>query len=196
MLRLFIVLSASLLAFSCSDLEPVSDASSPAPAPATQASAPANTSTGEGISAQGLKLDLPEGWAEVNPDSAMRLFQLSIPGSGGEARLAAFHFGVGGGGGVEANIGRWIGQLADATEPTRESFSAGELAISWVESSGTLKKSGIGSFPTEDMPGYALIGAVVEGSGGPWYLRLVGPAATVLEQRTAFKAMLEGARLE
>jgi hypothetical protein len=126
----------------------------------------------------------------------MRLFQLSIPGSGGDARLAAFHFGVGGGGGVEANLGRWVGQLADASEPTRDSFSAGDLAISWVESSGTLKKSGIGSFPTEDMPGYALIGAVIEGTGGPWYLRLVGPEATVLEQRTAFRTMLENARID
>jgi hypothetical protein len=36
---------------------------------------------------------------------------------------------------------------------------------------------------------------VIEGDGGPWYLRLVGPGATLAAQREAFLKMLRSAAL-
>jgi hypothetical protein len=39
-----------------------------------------------------------------------------------------------------------------------------------------------------------LIGAVVEGPGGPWYFKLTGPDATVTAQKEAFLAMLRAVK--
>jgi hypothetical protein len=107
-----------------------------------------------------------------------------------------FFFGPGGGGGVDANIERWIGQMdrPDSAAPARETFDANGLRVTAIDLSGTLKASTIGSFPTTDQPGYRMLAAVVEGPGGPWFLRAVGPEATMAEQREAFLAMLRGVR--
>lgn len=161
--------------------------STPEPAPATEG--------GTSITAEGLAFNLPDGWTPEEPSSSMRIGQAVIPGSGGDGELAVFFFGPGGGGGAEANISRWVSQVDSTEEPERDSFASGDLNITWIDSSGTLKRSTIGSFPTEDMPDYRLFGAVVEGEGGPWFLKAVGPQATMEEQRDAFMAMLRGATL-
>lgn len=191
--------TASLLLVSslaCSDLEPVeplesaqeSPASPPAAAPAPAvATAPAERAS---VNAAGLVFDLPAGWQEVAPESPMRAAELRFAGSGGEGQLGVFHFGAGGGGGVEANLERWLSQLAGAGEPERQTLEVGALRVTWIEAAGTLKASRIGSFPPEDMPGYGLFGAVVEGTGGPWYVRAVGPEATMQEQRAGWLGLL------
>ncbi|MEM6705564.1 MAG: hypothetical protein AAF690_22790 [Acidobacteriota bacterium] len=172
-----------------------STASEPAAEP-TPESAPAPAPAGgTPITAEGLTFNLPDGWTPEEPSSSMRIGQATIPGSGGAGQLAVFFFGPGGGGGAEANISRWVSQVASSDEPLRETFASGNLSITWIDSSGTLKRSTIGSFPTEDMPDYRLFGAVVEGEGGPWFLKAVGPQATMAEQRDAFIAMLKGATL-
>ena len=53
-----------------------------------------------------LTFELPVGWQRRNPSSNMRLAEASIPGPGGAAELAVFHFGAGQGGGVDANLKR------------------------------------------------------------------------------------------
>ncbi len=148
----------------------------------------------EVISARGLGIEIPSGWEPETPSSNMRLLQARVPGAGGDGEFLVFHFGVGGGGGVEANIERWIGQLelAAGSGPIREELSVGSLRVHTVDVSGTLKASRIGSFPSTDLPGYRLLGAIVEGEGGPWFLRLVAPGATAAAERDAFISMLEG----
>ncbi len=198
-IQTFLIAPLLVASFGCSDLEPVAEPSSdavtnPPVAAATPPPEAAADSEGRFIEAAGLRLELPEGWSSVEPDSAMRLAQLSIPGSGGPGRVALFHFGVGGGGGVDANLGRWVGQIAGGSEPARDRFGGQGIEVHTVATSGTLKKSGIGSFPTEDLPGYTLYGAVIEGAGGPWYLRAVGPDATLREQADGWRALLERAR--
>lgn len=175
-----------------------STASEPEAEPAAESS-PAPSGGSEGgtpINAEGLGFTLPAGWTPEQPSSSMRIGQAVIPGSGGDGQLTVFFFGPGGGGGAEANISRWVAQVdAGGADPQRESFAAGDLNVTWIDTSGTLKRSTIGSFPTEDMPDYRLFGAVVEGTGGPWFLKAVGPQATMAEQRDAFLDMLRGASL-
>jgi len=143
----------------------------------------------ETVTARGLRLDLPPSWRLEVPSSSMRLLQAAVPGDG---RFTVFHFGAGGGGGVEANIERWISQMElDAgSEPSREDFAQGDLHVYWVSAAGILKASRIGSFPRTDQPDYQLFGAVVVGEGGPWFLRLIGPRAALTTQRQAFRDML------
>ena len=150
------------------------------------------------ISARGLNLELPDTWRQETPSSNMRLAQVAVPGSGGEGQLTIFHFGVGGGGGADANIQRWVSQmeLDEGTAAERQRLSVGDLLIYFVEASGTAKASRVGSFPAADQPGWRLYGAVFEGEGGPWYLRLVGPALTLEEHREAFLTMLKSAAVD
>ncbi len=122
----------------------------------------------------------------------MRLAEAEIPGEGGAALLTVFFFGAGAGGGIEANVQRWAGQIeAEAgTEPVRESYEVGGYAVSTIAVEGTLLPSRMGGGPSEPVPGSKLVGAVVEGPGGPWFFKVTGPADTVTAAEPAFEAML------
>lgn len=129
----------------------------------------------------------------------MRAAQAAIPGPGGDGLLTVFFFGAGGGGSAQMNIDRWVDQIAadPGTEPTVEQQTLGEnqdFQVSYVEHRGTLKASRMGTFPSTDQPNYALLGAVVEGPGGPWFFKAVGPEDTLAAQREAFRAMIESIR--
>ena len=152
--------------------------------------------SGAAVELQRLSFTLPAGWQQVPPSSAMRVAQATIPGAGGAAEMAVFHFGAGQGGDVEANLQRWIGQVeADAgAEPQRETFENSGLRITWVDVRGTLKPGQMGMGPATAQPNSRLLGAVVEGDGGPWFFKVTGADATLAPQREAFVAMLRSAR--
>jgi hypothetical protein len=176
-----------------------------APAPAAAPSAdevPVLSSQGVPVSetatspqdAAGIHFDVPAGWQQQTPNSGMRLAQAAIPGPAGAGEFAAFFFGPGGGGGVEANIDRWIGQMEGAGEPHRESFEAHGLKVTLVDVAGTMKASQMGTGPATAQSGYRLFGAVVEGPGGPWFFKATGPTGTLEAARADFLAMLHGLR--
>jgi hypothetical protein len=144
----------------------------------------------------GARLDRPAGWKFETPSSSMRLAEAGIPGPGGEALLTVFFFGQGGGGGTEANLQRWAGQIvAEAgTEPERDAFEVGDYSVATIGVEGTLQPSRMGGGPTEPTPDSKLIGAVVEGPGGPWFFKITGPADTVTAAEPAFDAMLRSIR--
>jgi hypothetical protein len=71
-------------------------------------------------------------------------------------------------------------------------LTAHGLNVTWVEVAGTMKPSTVGMGPTTAQPGSRLLGAVVEGPGGPWYLKLIGPDATVAAARSSFLDLLRG----
>jgi hypothetical protein len=108
-----------------------------------------------------------------------------------------FFFGPGGGGSVEANIQRWIDQMepAKGTHPKPETLEGGKgFKVTWIEVTGTLKPSSMGMGPAAEQPGSRLLGAVVEGPGGPWFFKATGPDATIAGQREAFLTMLKSVR--
>ena len=151
------------------------------------------------VSANGVSIALPAAWNRLEPRSRMRMLEAEIPGSGGPGEISMYFFGPGGGGGAAANIERWKSQVvldAGASEPITLSRESDGVRRIWIELEGMVKASTIGSFPTTDQPDFALYGAVIEAPGGPWFLRAVGPAATMREQRQAFLAMLDSARPE
>jgi hypothetical protein len=172
--------------------QPVPGAAAPAPRQAAPGQAPA------GAAGQ-LAWALPEGWREEPPSSSMRLAQASIPGGAGDGEMAVFHFGPGGGGGVEANIQRWLNQVQpDAgTEPERETFETDGLTVHTVAARGTVTPSPMSMMggTAEPEPGHMLLGAVVEGPGGPWFFKATGPVETMAPQREAFLEMIRDARL-
>jgi hypothetical protein len=155
------------------------------------APAPPAVAAGEGAS---IQWDLPAGWQASQPASPMRMAQAGIPGPGGPAEMTVFFFGAGGGGGTEANIERWIGQVETTAEPERGSFETAGYQVTWVGVPGTIKASGMGMGPAEPQPGSRLLGAVVEGPGGPWFFKITGPETTVAAAREPFFALLRSVR--
>ena len=165
---------------------PVTSRGEPVPGPAAGTPAPAPAG------GAALRWRLPEGWREAPPSSPMRMAEMSIPGAAGEAQLAVFHFGPGQGGGVEANLDRWVGQIEpQAGEPERGTLTTeGGLEATWIDVAGTLQPSMMGAGPSQPQPGSRLLGAVVEGPGGPWFFKATGPDATVAAARPAFLDLL------
>ncbi|HEX9730576.1 MAG TPA: hypothetical protein VGG06_01155 [Thermoanaerobaculia bacterium] len=200
-LRLLIaaVLAAALLG-GCSEAPPATDAAAapptaaPPPAAPPPAGAPAAGAAGTALTVPGGTFTLPAGWTPEQPSSQMRLAQAAIPGPAGPGELTVFYFGPGGGGGLEANLQRWIDQVDLDEEPLRDSFTLGTWKVTWIDAVGTLKPSTMGTGPDKPQPGSRLLGAVVEGEGGPWFFKATGPAATLDAQRDAFLDMLKSGR--
>jgi len=172
----------------------------PPPVPSagdTTGPVPAETTAGDTLDLGAATVDLPAGWIPGRPSSSMRLAEATVPGPAGDALLTVFFFGEGGGGGVEANLQRWAGQIAaePGTQPERDRFDFDGWTVSTLAVEGTLQPSRMGTGPTEPMPGAMLVGAVLEGPGGPWFFKLTGPAATVAAARPDLEAMLRSVRV-
>jgi hypothetical protein len=149
----------------------------------------------------GLSLSVPTQWTEQTPSSSMRLAQIDVPGAGGGAPLVMFRF-RGGGGGVEANVARWLGQISQPDgRPTSEvakrtTTQVGALTVTSVDATGTFSAS-MGPSAPAGSPGAPpnaadsrLLAAVVEGHGDAYYIKLVGPRATIDPWAEAWTTML------
>lgn len=146
--------------------------------PPTDASEP--PAGGENI-ADLLVWDTPEGWSEA-PATAMRLVNMRFGEENeGECYLTVL---MGGGGGLEANIGRWYGQMGK-TAPSAEEIDALPRATLMRRSAVVIDIEGTFSgFGSEPLPGYRMIGRILppEGSGDntfSMFLKMTGPAALV-----------------
>jgi hypothetical protein len=220
MRRLYVPFSLALFALGCGDQGAVSSKAPSTPAPA-QASAPSPTlpplvsSNGQamaqppaqtaGIEAPAppaasaeMEWTLPAGWEEVTPSSPMRRAQYRVPGKAGDGECAVFYFGPGQGGDPMSNAKRWAGQFkrpdgspALGDMKTTE-MTAGKRSVLLVQVSGTYDGGmTMTSAPSTPKPGYALLGAIVEGPDANWFFKLTGPEATVREQHDAFLGLLK-----
>lgn len=207
MLRSTLTLSLLLaLLCACNKNAPTPDAAAPATATpqeaATSAPAPisshgdavASAPPATGAPAGSIELDLPKSWYKQEPSSSMRIAQAAIPGPGGHGEFAVFFFGPGGGGTVDANIERWVGQMETSDHPKPEVFESGGMKVTWVDVKGTMKPSQMGMGPSTPLSDARLYGAVVEGPGGPWFFKATGSNKTMGPQRDAFLTMLKSVR--
>ena len=112
------------------------------------------------------------------------------------ASLVVFYFG-GEGGGVQANIDRWCSQIeqedgrASKDVARIEAATANGLKQTLVDVSGTyLARARPMAGDVIKKPGYRMLAAVVETSNGPWFFKLVGPAKTIAQAETSFRAFL------
>jgi hypothetical protein len=165
--------------------------------PLSSRSEPVSEGSAGAAAVGGIDFDLPSGWQSETPSSSMRVAQATIPGAAGPGSLAVFYFGPGGGGGVDANIRRWIDQMepAPGSAPKPQIFETSTgFRITMIDVAGTIKPSTMGAGPTTAQSGARLLGAVVEGPGGPWFFKATGPDATIMSGHDAFVAMLRGVR--
>jgi hypothetical protein len=129
----------------------------------------------------------------------MRKATYKVPAAAGDSEggeVAVFYFGAGQGGGVEANVQRWIGQFSgvEASSILRGEQSAGGFKAHLVEiPSGTYTDSMAamhgGAVTPKDK--YALLGAIVETPAGPYFFKFTGPKATVAGAKPDFVGLLQ-----
>jgi hypothetical protein len=135
-----------------------------------------------------LKFQRPQSWEWVPVSSPMRKAQLKVqnPEKSLSADVVFFHFGPGQGGGIQANAQRWMSQF-DAAEGAGkvETREVGGVKITLVTTQGTYR-SGIPGGPTSSLENYALLGAIIESSGGDVFVKMTGPKDLVQSQKETF----------
>jgi len=134
----------------------------------------------------------PAEWEARKPSSSMRLAEYILSGSAGAAELTIFYFGPGGGGGVDANISRWIGQFTNADGSAAKgdrSVIEGPVKTYLVQSRGTFNAGMAGSGPPKE--DQRMLGAIAESPVGLYFFKLVGPEATVEEHSAAFDGFVK-----
>jgi hypothetical protein len=138
----------------------------------------------------------PERWTREAP-SGVRLATYQIPAKDGgdAAQCAVYYFGQGQGGGVEANIERWIGEFQDPPPADRSTLQVNGMSVHRVEVSGTYFAHAMGSSDAAtEQRDATLLGAIVEGPNGSLFFKLTGPSTTVSAAEAEFDAMLQSLR--
>jgi len=156
-------------------------------------SAPASSASGGQSGASGpVKWTAPSRW-EAKPASGMRAATYIIPAAKGDSEGGECAVFVNLGGGVQANITRWIGQFEKTDgAPNQKSETINGLPVTTVDVSGTFKGGGpMMGQSGASKPSYRMLGAIVEGPEGDIFFKLTGPAKTVAAAQNEFQAMLK-----
>lgn len=156
---------------------PPTTPAAPAPAGGTMASTPVATASGPG-----LTWTAPAHWKQ-KAGSAMRKGSYSVGAEGAEADLSITAF-PGDVGGDLANLNRWRGQIqlppigeAEFSKATQHQDHNG-LHMTVVDIVGT------GATPLR------ILGAMIPFEGSTWFVKLLGPDATVAKEKEAFQQFL------
>ncbi|MCH5376325.1 MAG: hypothetical protein JJ992_20335 [Planctomycetes bacterium] len=149
------------------------------------------------VEVKAIKLQVPESWEQQPASNRLRLAQFAIKPVEGEteAEIVVYSFG-GGGGGVTANVGRWVKQFeAEGREVkvVQGKAPAGEYVL--VDIAGTYNKP-VGPpirQQTERTPDSRMLAAIIQiPNEGNYFLKLTGGKKTVEKQvenfRKSFKA--------
>ncbi|MCK6455117.1 MAG: hypothetical protein L6Q92_01105 [Phycisphaerae bacterium] len=171
----------------------------PEKAPAVPPTASPSTPTGmTDVSFQDFTMTVPSTWMARSTANPMRLAQFTWPTVGEDKEapeLIVFFFGVGSGGGVQANIDRWSGQFEEKEAGKTESINGAHGKITIFDKTGTFKLQPSMMAPDyTPKPGWRMLAAVIECDGGPIFLRATGPAASMGEARNAFVAAAKSLR--
>lgn len=138
----------------------------------------------------------PSGWDWVPNTSLMRKAVLRFPsGQTNQAEVIFFHFGPENGGGVQANLDRWLGMFQepkDTLNAKTEETTVNGHKLHYVQAQGTFM-SGMPGRPKTPQPGTMLLGAIVESPEGAVFIRCTGPVETVKAGEKAFRGLVENA---
>ena len=156
-------------------------------------------------SAAGLTFTAPDGWQKVATASSMRVAQYSLPRADGDAEdaeLVLYYFG-GGGGSVDANIERWLGQMQQpdgrpsSAVAKKDARTVNGLAVTLLDLRGTyVAEMAPGASERHNKPNFRLRAAVVDTPRGPYYIKLTGPQNTVAKWDQSFERFVGSLRFE
>ena len=132
----------------------------------------------------GKTFEVPVTWKVENPRSRMRKAQYKT----GKTEIVVFYFGAGQGGGVEANVSRWLSQFKEPKDKLSAKVEKVEIKkskVTTVSARGTYM-SGPPFGQKVPVPGHALRGAIIECNGGPIFIKMTGPKDEVLSTSKDF----------
>jgi len=170
---------------------------------ATKADHPSSEHPTGGAAIAGIHFNPPSNWQDLG-SSGMRQAQYRldpVTGDSAQGEVNVFYFGPASGGGVEANLNRWIGQivLPGGGDPNsvaeRSTFTADGMPGHIVTLNGTYKSGGARPMggDTKLLESYRLVGVVLEGSQGSLFFKLTGPLATAQAMEKDLLTMVKGA---
>lgn len=152
-------------------------------------------------SAGGIRWTAPAEWnaGAPRPMRAATYSVAPVAGDHGIAECIVNYFGPGQGGGIEANIERWKGQVQGSdgkpAPANVEKRTVHGLPVVVIDTSGSY--TGLGgplAASAKPVPGYRLLGAIVEGPGGTVFFKLTGPSKTIARHEKNFNALLASIR--
>src|SRR6266511_351048 len=148
-----------------------------------------------------LHYKVPDGWVAAPPSSKMRVAQFKLPKADGDnedAELVVYFFGATQGGTTQANIDRWVSQIqqpdvsSSKDKAKTETTTINGLKVTTVDVAGTYTAEmapGSGSFHNDT--NYRLRAAVVETPKGNYFVKLAGPAKTIVRWDQAYTDYLK-----
>lgn len=204
-----VAFSVSLIAVGCNDSNEFGNASDP-PTPSATPQADAgssdlpssqatsgkeNTAENSATVIDNVELNVPAGWDNVGPEPRQLGFisgRILIPSGDQQAELIISSTG----GGIDANLKRWVGQfqMAEGASPKREKMTIDGHDGDWMELSGTYNARSFGkSGPHEN---WAVIGIGIARDEHDFYLKLNGPKETVDAIRDDFRTFVTTAKFK
>ena len=143
-----------------------------------------------------LEWAAPSGW-KSGPEKPMRAATYLIPATSGDSDGAECAIFLNIGGGVQANIDRWIGQFSQpdgsqsASKAKQRKETINGYQVTLVELNGTFNAGGMGmGGPSTPKTGYRLLGAIVESPAGEVFFKMTGPEKTMLATAKDFQSLL------
>jgi hypothetical protein len=154
-----------------------------------------------------LKFDAPAGWVSKTPSSTMRVAEWTLPApskTGEDATLTLYFFGAAMGGNAQANIDRWVGQMAQPDgKPSKDvakismQTNPNGLKTTTVDVSGTyVAEVTPGSAEHFNKAGWRQIAVLVETPGGPYFVKAVGPSDAIAKWEATIKDFLNSIKYE
>lgn len=144
------------------------------------------------VRVSGFRLTPPAGWRQVELSPEQSGFidaRFEIDGAGDDVRLTMSTTG----GGIDANIDRWIGQFRqpDGAAAQQETLDVNGMTVTWVDISGDYQ--GMGG-PVQS--GWRMLAAAFHGSPRDFYIKLTGPQEEIGNLSDSFRSLVESVRTE
>ena len=146
------------------------------------------------VKVKDVMLEIPHTWKQSTPKSRFRAGQFQIPTAEGDTEsgeLVMYYFGSSGGGSVDANVKRWIGQFQSTgrnAKTTSGTSTQGPYVL--VTVTGTYNKP-IGPpilQKTKPMPEARMMAVILKVKNkGNYFLKLTGPEKTVTAADADFR---------
>lgn len=133
-----------------------------------------------------LSMKISSAWKQETPTGQMRIAQLASVNNPA-VKLVVFYFGQQDM--IEANVQRWKGQFVTLT--SEQELDMKDKNVTAIKLKGTFKKK---DFPMAqdftEVPGYAMLAAIVPSATGPYYFRLVAEEEIIEELEADFVSLI------
>lgn len=155
-----------------------------------------------GLAEGKLTLDAPKDWVRKQPRTRIVEHEFAVPAGKPDATDGRFTV-MAAGGGVEANIARWVDQFSQSDgsstkEKTKvQKLKVGGQEVHYVDISGDFKDQAGPFAPATLRKDYRLLGAIiVTEKAGQHFLKLTGPKETIGAQEKAFQDMVNSLKMK